>query len=232
VTSDQNTSQRRPKASRYSLFVGLAFLVVIVVATVNTFSTRDDGILGTGAVAAGAPLQQFAVPDLRGSQEGDANVFQDNCGSSSNPCDETRTPACQVQLPEVIRVCDLFDKPLVISFWFTGSAECLPSQDVVDAVAKRFDGDVNFLSIDVRDNRDDAREIVQQRGWTIPVGYDADGAVSNLYRVGGCPTVAFAYPGGIFAEAKLGTDEVTVEALSADVEKLIDDSDARAETVR
>ena len=31
----------------------------------------------------------------------------------------------------------------------------------------------------------------------MPVGYDRDGAVSDLYRVGGCPTVAFAYPGGI-----------------------------------
>jgi thiol-disulfide isomerase/thioredoxin len=233
VTSDpQNTSQRRPKASRYSLFVGLAFLVVIVVATVNTFGTRDDGILGTGAVAKGAPLQQFAVPDLRGSREGDANVYQDNCGSSSNPCDDVRTPACQVGGPGAIRVCDLFDKPLVISFWFTGSANCLPSQDVVDRVAKRFAGEVNFLSIDVRDNRDDAREIVEQRGWTIPVGYDADGAVSNLYRVGGCPTVAFAYPGGIFAEAKLGTDEVTEQALTTDVENLVKESNARAETDR
>jgi thiol-disulfide isomerase/thioredoxin len=237
VTSDpQNTSQRRPKASRYSLFVGLAFLVVIVVATVNTFSTRDDGILGTGAIDVGAPLPQFAVPDLRELRPGDtnidANIFQDDCGSATNPCDEPRTPACQVDVPDAIRICDLFDKPLVISFWFTGNAKCLPSQDAVDAVAKRYAADVNFLSIDVRDNPDDAREIVEQRGWTIPVGYDADGAVSNLYRVGGCPTVAFAYPGGIFAEAKLGTDEVTVDALSADVDKLIKDSDARAETIR
>lgn len=233
MTSDQQTtSQQRPKASRYSLFVGFAFLVVIVVATVNTFQTRDDGILGTGDVETGAPLPQFAVPELLGSQTGDANIFQDDCGSASNPCDEPHTPACQVDLPEVIRVCDLFDKPLVISFWFTEGADCLPTQDAVDRVAGRFSGSVNFLSIDVRDDRDAARQIVEERGWTIPVGYDADGAVSNLYRVGGCPTVAFAYPGGIFADATLGSDQLTEASLTADVERLVRESRGRAETDR
>ena len=226
------SSPSRPKTSRYSLFVGLAFLVLIVVATVNTFRTRDDGILGNGDVEVGAALPQFAVPDLRGSTSGDANIFQDNCGSASNPCDDPRTPACQVHLADVIRVCDLFDKPLVISFWFMERADCLPTQDVVNQVAQRFKNEVNFLSIDVRDNREDARGVVEQRGWTIPVGYDADGAVSNLYRVGGCPTVAFAYPGGIFASARLGTDQLTEQGLTDDVQQLVRDSEARAETER
>jgi thiol-disulfide isomerase/thioredoxin len=233
LTNDsQSTSQPRPKTSRYSLFVGLAFLAVIVVATVNTFGTRDDGILGTGEVDEGAPLPQFALPELLGSETGDANIYQDDCESDSNPCDEPRTPACQVDLPEVIRVCDLFDKPLVISFWFTEQADCLPTQDIVDGVAQRFAGRVNFLSIDVRDDREEAREIVAERGWLIPVGYDADGAVSNLYRVGGCPTVAFAYPGGIFADASIGEEQLSEQALTADVEELLREAREREETLR
>ena len=36
----------------------------------------------------------------------------------------------------------------------------------------------------------------------MPVGYDRDGAVSNLYRVGGCPTLVYAYPGGILERAE------------------------------
>jgi thiol-disulfide isomerase/thioredoxin len=159
-------------------------------------------------------------------------VFQDDCGSGSNPCDDPRTPACQVDLPEVIRVCDFFDKPLLISFWFTGGADCLPSQDVFDQVARHYVGRVNFLSINVRDDRDAARAIVSEHGWRVPVGWDADGAVSNLYRVGGCPTVAFAYPGGTLSDAKLGTDALTEEKLSADVDRLIGESDRRAEASR
>jgi thiol-disulfide isomerase/thioredoxin len=222
--------RRRKPGSRYSIFVGIAFLIVIVVATANTLRTRDDGILGTSSTEKGEPLPQFAVPELLGATEGDANVFQDDCETGSNPCpaDERRTPACQVDLPEVIRVCDLFDRPLVISFWFTGGADCLPTQDLVDQVARRFAGRVNFLSIDIRDDRDAARAIVREHGWRIPVGWDGDGAVSNLYRVGVCPTVAFAYPGGLLSEAKLGSEELSAEQLTAGVERLIRESDARA----
>ncbi len=220
---------RRP-TSRYSVFVGIAFLIVIVIATANTLRTRDDGILGTSEADRGEPLPEFAVPELLGSQEGDANVFQDDCETGANPCpsDESHNPACRVDLPEVIRVCDLFDRPLVISFWFTGGADCLPTQDVVDRVADRFGARVNFLSINVRDDRDEAAAIVRERGWGVPVGWDADGAVSNLYRVGVCPTVAFAFPGGLFSEAKLGTDELSDEELTAAVERLLRESERRA----
>ena len=231
---DPAQRQRRSPSSRYSTFVGIAFLVVIVIATINTIRNRDAGILGTDAADRGTPLAEFAVPKLRGSTEGDANVFQDDCQTSANPCppEDRRTPACEVDLPQIIRVCDLFDRPLVISFWFTGGADCLPTQDVVDRVAKRFRGRVNFLSIDVRDDRDEARRIVEERGWTIPVGYDADGAVSNLYRVGVCPTVAFAYPGGILSGAKIGSDELSEAQLTADTERLLRESRRRAEVER
>jgi hypothetical protein len=220
--------------SRYSIFVGIAFLVVVVVATVNTFSTEESGILGADEDQAGMPLQEFAVPELLGSLEGDANVFQDDCETSETPCpeDETRTPACEVDLPEVIRICDYFDRPLALSFWFTRGADCLPTQDDFDALARRYRDRVNFVSINVRDDRDEARDIVTERGWEVPVGYDADGAVSNLYRVGVCPTVAFVYPGGILREAKIGSEELSPEQMEAEIEALIKESRLRAETAR
>ena len=59
---------------------------------------------------------------------------------------------------------------------------------------------MNFLSLDVRDDRDTVRELVREHGWKMPVGYDRDGAVASLYKVGGCPTFAYVYPGGTLRE--------------------------------
>ncbi len=241
MSEDSESGDREPEpkpGSRYSLYVGLAFLVLIVIATANALQTRDDGILGTSEADGGLPLPEFAVLELLGASEDagdvDANVFQDDCETGANPCPESdqRTPACEVEPDGIIRVCDFFDRPLVLSFWFTGGAECLPTQDLVDSVAQRFQGEVNFLSVNVRDELAKAQDIVRERGWTIPVGWDADGAVSGLYRVGVCPTVAFAYPGGVFSEAKLGSEELTEPALIAGVERLMRESDARAEVSR
>jgi hypothetical protein len=229
----QQPDRPRP-GSRYSLWVGVAFLVLIVVATLNTIRTRDDGILGVSETERGEALPEFAVPELLGSTEGDANIFADDCETGANPCppEDQRTPACEVELPEVIRVCDLFDKPLVLSFWFTAGADCLPTQDLLDRVAERYSGEVNFLSISVRDDREEAAAIVRDRGWTIPVGWDADGAVSNLYRVGGCPTVAYAYPGGLMSGAAIGSEALTDERLVEDINRLIRESKARASEER
>ncbi len=205
----------RSSGRRYSTFVGIAFLVLIVVATLNTIRTQSGGTLGVDGAQRGIPLSEFAVPNALppGPLNNDANIYQDDCSSSENPCpnDAQRTPACEIKFPpsKAIRVCDLFNRPLVLSFWFTRGANCLPTQDALDQLARRYHGRVNFLSIDVRDSPSDVRNIAQEHGWTMPVGYDRDGAVSDLYRVGGCPTVAFAYPGGIMDFAKASIEDLS-----------------------
>jgi hypothetical protein len=103
---------------------------------------------------------------------------------------------------------------------------------VVDEVASRYRGRVNFLSVNVRDDRETVRDVIAERGWEIPVGVDPDGAVSNIYRVGVCPTVAFAYPGGILRGAVVGSEELDREQLAADVDELIVESRRRAASER
>jgi hypothetical protein len=77
---------------------------------------------------------------------------------------------------------------------------------------------VNFLSVDVRDDRDTVRELVRAHDWAMPVGYDRDGAVASLYKVGGCPTVAYVYPGGTLQSAGI---DLTAAKLSGGIRALI-----------
>jgi hypothetical protein len=208
---------------RYSIIVGLLFLILVVFASIHTLgSGGGEGILGLDKQPLRWPLPEFAVPDAAGPLEGDANVAQDDCGSSAIPCPETppRHPACEIQARGAIRVCDLFDRPLVISFWFTkGGGDCAGQQDAVDAVYRRYRDQVNFLSLDVRDDRDTVRELIRRNGWRMPVGYDRDGAVASLYGVGGCPTFAYVYPGGTLQSAHIG--ELTATQLGDSVRRLL-----------
>ena len=85
---------------RYSLIVGLLFLAVIIVATVNTLEGGGGGeTLGLDRFPARWPLPEFAVPLGSGQLEGDANVAQDDCETSAVPCPEgsQRTPACRIE---------------------------------------------------------------------------------------------------------------------------------------
>jgi len=191
---------------RYSLAVGVIFLILIAFATIHTLTGGGgEDTLGLDKQPLRWPLPEFAVPEAATKLEGDANIAQDDCESSSLPCPggSVRSPACRIPTAGAIRVCDLFDRPLVISFWFDHE-QCAAQQDAVSAAYERYRGRVNFLSLDVRDSRETVRELVRQRGWKMPVGYDRDGAVASLYRIGGCPTFAYAYPGGTLEGADVG----------------------------
>jgi AhpC/TSA family len=215
----------------YSLIVGIAFVAVIAVAGINTISTEDEGVLGASNEGE-APLEQFAVPDARSGVGGDANIAQDDCDAARIPCPEEsrRTPACHVNVPGAIRVCDLFDRPLVLAFWFTRGGDCEDQEDVFESAYRRYSDRVNFLAIDVRDSDEEVRKLIAERGWTHPIGLDRDGALSNLYRVGGCPTFVYAYPGGIQQSTSIG--ELDEAAFVARVERLIAASKQRARRLR
>jgi hypothetical protein len=206
---------------RYSIAVGLIFVALVVFAAFNTIGGEGGETLGLDEIEDRWALPEFAVPVATGPLEGDANVAQDDCELAAVPCpeDARRTPACQIATPGAMRVCDFFALPLVISFWFTKGGSCTAQQDVVDSVYARYRGRVNFLSLDIRDDRDAVRELVREHGWEMPVGYDRDGAVGGLYRVGGCPTFAYVYPGGTLQSASSG--ELTEGQLRTRVERLL-----------
>jgi hypothetical protein len=206
---------------RYSIVVGLLFAAIAAIALFHTVTGNRGGTLGLDELQPRWPLPQFAVPVAAGTLEGDANIAQDDCETSQVPCPASarRIPACRVAGADAIRVCDFFGRPLVISFWFIKGGNCADQQDAVDSAYERYRGRVNFLSLDVRDDRDAVRELIREHGWKMPVGYDHDGAVADLYRIGGCPTFAYVYPGGTLQSASIGN--LTASQLEARVRELL-----------
>ena len=224
-------SQGPRRTTIYSLVVGMVFIALIAIAGINTISTKDKGVLGA-TNEGDMPIAQFAVPNARTGASGDANIAQDDCDAARIPCPSgsRRTPACRVDVPGALRVCDYFDRPLVLSFWFTRGGDCENQEDVFERAYRRYRDRVNFLAIDVRDSTSEVQKLIRDHHWTHPVGLDRDGALSNLFRVGGCPTFVYAYPGGIFQATSIG--RLDDPQFFAKVDALIAASKKRAATVR
>ncbi len=196
------------KPFNYTALVAIIFAVFLAVVLLTRGCSTESGSVGLGEeVLVGEQAAPFAVPLAISDLDGDANV---------DPAQ-----ACDVEGADVLRICDYFDRPLVMSFWFTkGASSCIDQQDIFDRLAARFRHKAGFVSINVRDDRDRVRELIEEHGWKVPVGYDRDGAVSNIYRVGGCPTFLFFRKGGVMEEAEIG--DTTEEELTAQVRSLID----------
>jgi len=206
---------------RYSILVGLFFVAIVAYVLLRGVGDDGSGTLGLDRQPPRWPLPEFAVPAVAGKLEGDANIAQDDCSAARLPCppDARRVPACRLRTSGAIRVCDLFDRPAAISFWFSRGGDCVKQQDVFSRVYPRYRGRVNFLSLDIHDDRETVRDLVRRRRWTMPVGYDRDGAVAGLYRIGGCPTFAYVYPGGLLESASIGN--LGARELSERIERLL-----------
>jgi hypothetical protein len=170
---------RAAGSSRSAWIVGVAAVLALAYITFNTLGTDAPGSRG---VPTGEKLPPFAVPLALSSLDGDAQV---------DPA-----KACRVRGPRVLNSCQLAERgPVAIAFFATKSQRCERQIDVIDRVRRRFP-DIGFAAVSVRGDRDEVRRQARRRGWGLPVGYDHDGAVTDVYAVAICPTITFAARNG------------------------------------
>jgi hypothetical protein len=201
----------RRTTRRYSRIVGLAFIAFIVFVG---FQVIDNGGGGGTGLSQGSRAPEFAAPSAAGTLEGDANI----CESKDQRGCESVPLACDVTEKDAIRICDYFDRPLVMVVWFSRCNNCPRQLDTVERVRKRFPN-VAFVGVDVRDDHDKVRKLVVEHGWGFPMALDRDGAVSQLYNVGVGPTTFFIYPKGSVMHTALG--ELNEQLLVRNVRRLV-----------
>jgi hypothetical protein len=178
------TSVRGPRYGRYVLLLAL---LIIVAITINTINTRPNGVTG---LKPGEKLPPFAVPLVRGTLDGDANV-----ATAPHQGSAGEVPACSVRGPQVLNICELSEHGPVVLALFVNSGSC----PAVLGDMQRLSGEypqVRFAAVAVKEGRAPLRKLVRSRGLTFPIGFDKDGWLVPLYKDASCPQITFAYPGG------------------------------------
>jgi peroxiredoxin len=183
--------------------IGIFGLILVIAISVYQFA--ESGV-GTPGVAAGKRLHFFVAPLATSGLDLDANT---------NPrCDPTHLN------PRGLNVCG--HAPVVLGFFVSGSAACRRQIDTLQAVSSQFaPSGVQFAAVAVRAGRSSTATLIRSHHWTIPVAYDRDGAIGDLYGVEICPMVELAYRGGTVADRLIGEHWLERSALSARVRALL-----------
>jgi AhpC/TSA family len=206
---------RRPP--RYGRYAGLLALLILALITLNTIRTKPNGFTG---IAPGQPLAPFAVPLVLGNLEGDANI-----ATHADQGAAGRVPACTVRGPQVLNICEMYEKGPVVLALFVDGGSCPAVLTDMQTLAPSFPG-VRFAAVSIKGERDQLRRLVSSKGLTMPVGIDSDGALAALYKVASCPQVSLAYPGGVVQSRAL-LHLPTLAVLRARVAALVAASRAR-----
>jgi AhpC/TSA family len=196
-TSAPPPPSRPGDGTRYLWVVGAAAILLVVLLLVTTL--RHGTERGARGVPAGEVMPPFAVPTALGPIDADANIAaHDGEGQAG------ARAACTVRGPDVLNGCALHEAgPVVLAFFAIRSRECIAQLDVMQRVRTQLPG-VQLAAIAIRGDRGDLRKLVRRHGWSFPVGYDRDGALSNAYHVQVCPQLTFARRGGRVVETTFG----------------------------
>jgi AhpC/TSA family len=198
---------RREPGRSYMWVVGVAGVIVIVIAGINSLGNAGGGSHGPQI---GKPIPRFAAPSAAGDLKGDPNVKQSKDDSGA----PNKTPACDVHLPGALRSCDYTSKPLVVTFIVPGAKDCEAFVDRLARLRPRYPK-VNFLTVVSGAKEDRVKSLVADHHWTFPVAVDRNLAVFNTYRISLCATSVFAYRGGIVRSTKVEAQRYTDAQLNA-----------------
>ena len=182
--------------------IGSVGLALVIAGSI--YQLAAGGPASTG-IPPGKRLHLFVAPLATSTLSGDANL----------------RPRCDpAQLnPRALNVCAR--TPLVLGFFVTDVRACAAQIDTLQAVARQFPSRVQFAAVAVGSGRSAAAAVVRAHRWRIPVAYDRDGAVGEVYGVQICPMVELAYRGGRVAERLVGEHWLGRTALAARVRALL-----------
>jgi peroxiredoxin len=192
---------------RYGWAVGVLAAVLVAGFLIYALTSRNPA--GTEGVAAGGRLHLFAAPLAASTLGGDANL--------NPPCTEARHD------PRALNVCLLVKRaPLVLAFFVTKSTQCEREVGTMQALSRRGAlRPVQFAAVAVTGTHAATAQAVRAHGWTIPVAYDADGAVGGAYGVTACPLLELASRGGMVRARLIGEHWLNQNALAAQVRALL-----------
>ena len=134
---------RRPEVPRagnkYAWLVGILMLMgLAVLLFVQTIPNSGEGLEGPPV---GKRLKAFAAPSALGPLSGDANVCQGSPAQAGR-----RAPSLRRVSKDVVNMCELRRRPLVLTFIFDRGADCYPQVDRTERVKDDLEG-VQFATV-------------------------------------------------------------------------------------
>lgn len=180
---------------RYSRYVGVLALAILVLITINTLVTKPHGAKG---IEPGHRVPPFAVPLAAGTLNGAADVATHaNAGAAG------RVPACAERGPGILNICELYERGPVVLALFVDAGSCPAVLSDMQALASAFPN-VGFAAVAIKGERKALLALMRKRGLTrVQVGFDEEGALMGLYDMASCPQVSFVRPGGIVQSSAL-----------------------------
>lgn len=94
--------------------------------------------------------------------------------------------------------------PYVLNFWATWCPPCKAELPELNEFANAHTEDVQFYAINIEESANTITDFLQNNGYSLPVLLDADGSISQEFRVRAVPTTIVVDSQGVIRYRKTG----------------------------
>jgi thiol-disulfide isomerase/thioredoxin len=190
----------------YRWAIGIFGIALVIVISVVEFATH--GVSSAG-VQPGQRLINFAAPIATSDLVGDVNL--------SKPCSFGSFDGRAVNTCVLVR-----RAPLVLGFFVPGVSNCEREVDALQTLSQEFrSSQVQFVAVAASSSKASTAKAVRTHHWTIPVAYDRDGALAQVYGVELCPMLELAYRGGVVKSLLFGDNWSKTAKLVPEIRSLL-----------
>ena len=134
------------------------------------------------------------------------------CGSASDqgertgsllPADPFALPAFDLAAYRAL-LTELKGTPVVVNVWASWCGPCREEAPLLASAHRRLGDRVQFLGVDILDEREAARAFMQEYGWTYPSVFDLPGAIRDGLGLLGQPVTLFYDASGALTDTWIG----------------------------
>jgi thiol-disulfide isomerase/thioredoxin len=146
-------------------------------------------------------------------------------GGAEQEGDAVSLPADPLELPQYdlagyrALLAELEGTPVVVNFWGSWCPPCTVEAPDLAEVSEEFEGEVQFLGVNILDTREPAREFIQRYDWRYPSIFDPRGAIRDGLGYVGQPITLVYDRNGDLAWEWNGT--VTADLLREEIERVL-----------
>ena len=132
------------------------------------------------------------------------------------PTDPYELPSFDMAAYEQL-LAEIEGTPVLVNIWASWCAPCRDEAPLLAAAHEEFGDRVQFLGLDILDERASARTFMRENGWTYPSVFDGPGAIRDGLGILGQPATLFFDESGELVKTWSGplTEEALREGLDA-----------------
>lgn len=111
-------------------------------------------------------------------------------------------------------------KVVLLNFWATWCGPCVGEMPAFEKLYSEYGEKIAILAVDCAEDKDTVKQFVSDNGYTFPIAYDTEGAISAKYPTSGIPYTLVIGKDGKVQKTFLGADDADAQYI--EYKKVID----------